>query len=297
MERVEIVEVSPRDGLQNEAEVWPVAARLTLIDHIVAAGFRRLEAASFVNPQKVPQMAGAEEMMAGAASRPDARFIALALNRRGVERALAAGAKEINFVLAASDSFAIRNSGAPGEALVEALAEAVALANAAGARVSATISVAFGCPFEGEIPPARVTALCAAAARAGVFEVALADTIGVAVPTAVRAAFAEAAGVVGPDVALRAHFHNTRNTAVANAVAAYEAGVRTLDGSLAGIGGCPFAPGAAGNVASEDLVYCFERMGISTGIDLERAIAAARFIAQTLGRPTPGMLSRAGGFP
>ncbi len=293
---VELVEVSARDGLQNEPEILSTAQKLELIARSVASGLRRLEVASFVNPRKVPQMADAAEVMAGLPPSDGVTYIALALNRRGFERAAEAGAKEVNFVLSASEAFALRNSGAPALGLVDALGVITGLAGAAGIRVSATISTAFGCPFEGEIPADRVIDLVRRAADAGVFEIALADTIGVGVPSQVRDLFARA-GAIAPKIQLRAHFHNTRNTALANALAAVEAGVTVIDGSLAGVGGCPFAPGAAGNVPTEDLVYMFERMGIATGVNLDRAIETARFIGAALGKATPGMVSRAGGFP
>lgn len=293
---IELVEVSARDGLQNEPELLSTEQKLEMIARAVASGFRRMEVASFVNPKKVPQMADGAEVMAGLPKGDDVTYIALALNRRGFERAAEAGACEVNFVLAASDSFSMRNSGAPMLGLVEALAEVTELAVPANIRVSATISVAFGCPFEGETPAARVIDLVRRAGDAGVFEIALADTIGVGVPAQVRDLFSRARSAA-PKAQLRAHFHNTRNTALANALAAVETGVSVIDGSLAGIGGCPFAPGAAGNVPTEDLVYLFERMGWPTGIDLERAIETARFIGAALGKQTPGMVSRAGGFP
>ena len=293
---IELVEVSARDGLQNEPEILSTEQKLEIVARSVASGLRRLEVASFVNPKKAPQMADAAEVMAGLPRNDGVTYIALALNRRGFERAAEAGAREVNFVLTASDTFAMRNSGAPMQALVDALAEIMPLAGAAKIRVSATISTAFGCPFEGEVSADRVTDLVRRAAGTGVFEIALADTIGVGVPSQVRDLFAKACAVA-PGVQLRAHFHNTRNTALANALAAVEVGVEVIDGSLAGIGGCPFAPGAAGNVPTEDLVYMFERMGIATRVNLDRAIATARFIGATLGKATPGMVSRAGGFP
>ncbi|MDZ4777216.1 MAG: hydroxymethylglutaryl-CoA lyase [Alphaproteobacteria bacterium] len=296
MNAVELVEVSARDGLQNEPEHLSTEQKLELISRSVAAGLRRMEVASFVNPKKVPQMADAAEVMAGLPKNDGVTYIALALNRRGFERAAEAGAREVNFVLAASDAFAMRNSGAPMLGLVDALTEVTALATGANIRVSATISVAFGCPFEGEAPAETVNDLVRRAADAGVFEVALADTIGVGVPSQVRELFGKAKASA-PQVQLRAHFHNTRNTALANALAAYECGVKVIDGSLAGVGGCPFAPGAAGNVPTEDLVYLFERMGISTGVDLAGAIDTAKFIGAALGKVTPGMVSKAGGFP
>lgn len=295
-EKLELVEVSPRDGLQNEPDIVSTENKLELINRILGAGFRRLEAASFVNPKKVPQMADGDAVFAGLPKRNDVTFIALALNLRGVERAIAAGAKEINYVFCASDGFSIRNNGGTVEETFRVWPEVARTAFAGGARLSATISTAFGCPFDGEVSVARVVAVAELCAQQDIFELALADTIGVAAPSDVHERFRaikEAAG----GVQLRAHFHNTRNTALANAVAAVEEGVRVLDGSLGGIGGCPFAPGAAGNVPTEDMLYMLNRMGFDTGVDLGSAIDTAQFIAGVLGRKTPGMVSRAPKWP
>jgi hydroxymethylglutaryl-CoA lyase len=295
--KLELVEVSPRDGLQNEPEILGTETKLALIERILSAGFRRLEATSFVNPKKVPQMADAEAVFAGLPRREDATFIALALNARGLERAIAAGAKEVNYVFCASDGFSVRNNGATVADTLKVWPDVVARARDAGVRLSATISTSFGCPFDGEVPIAQLVGVAEQVGREEPFELALADTIGVAAPSDVRERFAAVGAAIPPRVQLRAHFHNTRNTALANAVAAVEQGVTILDGSLAGVGGCPFAPGAAGNVPTEDLVYMFERMGFDTGIDLEKAIEAALFIAGALNKETPGMVSRAGPFP
>jgi hydroxymethylglutaryl-CoA lyase len=295
-EKLELVEVSPRDGLQNEPDIVSTENKLALIDRIVAAGFTRLEAASFVNPKKVPQMADGDAVFAGLPKRDDVTFIALALNLRGVERALAAGAKEINYVFCASDGFSIRNNGGTVDETFRVWPEVAAAAKAGGARLSATISTAFGCPFDGEVFIERLVAVAELCANQDIFELALADTIGVAAPSDVRERFRAIKDVTN-GVQLRAHFHNTRNTALANAVAAVEEGVRVLDGSLGGIGGCPFAPGAAGNVPTEDLAYMFARMGFDTGVDLDKAVDAAKFIGGVLGRQTPGMVSRAPKWP
>ena len=296
-EKLELVEVSPRDGLQNEPDIVPTESKLALIDRIVTAGFRRLEAGSFVNPKKVPQMADGDAVFAGLPKRKDVTFIALALNLRGVERAVAAGAKEINYVFCASDGFSIRNNGGTVEETFEVWPEVAAAAKSGGARLSATVSTAFGCPFDGEVPVARVVRVAERCMAQDIFELALADTIGVGSPYDVHERFSALKSSAPPHIQLRAHFHNTRNTALANAVAAVEEGVRVLDGSLGGIGGCPFAPGAAGNVPSEDLLYMFNRMGFDTGVDLDGAIDAAQFIGGVLGRKTPGMVSRAPKWP
>jgi hydroxymethylglutaryl-CoA lyase len=295
-EKLELVEVSPRDGLQNEPGIVSTENKLELIRRIVGAGFQRLEAGSFVNPKKVPQMADGDAVFAGLPRRNDVSFIALALNVRGVERALAAGAREINYVFCASDGFSIRNNGGTVEETFRVWPEAAHKARAGGARLSATISTAFGCPFDGEVSIDRVVAVAEMCAQQDIFELALADTIGVASPKDVHERLRAIKGVTA-GLQLRAHFHNTRNTALANAVAAVEEGVRVLDGSLGGIGGCPFAPGAAGNVPTEDLLYMFNRMGFDTGIDLDAAIETAQFIGGVLGRPTPGMVSRAPKWP
>ncbi len=296
-EKLELVEVSPRDGLQNEPDIVSTENKLALIQRIVSAGFRRLEAGSFVNPKKVPQMADGDAVFAGIEPRSDVTYIALALNLRGVERALAAGAKEINYVFCASDGFSVRNNGGTVEETFRVWPEVAEAAKRGGARLSATVSTAFGCPFDGEVPVARVVEVAERCVAQDIFELAIADTIGVAAPSDVHERFRAVKAAVPARIQLRAHFHNTRNTALANAVAAVEEGVRVLDGSLAGIGGCPFAPGAAGNVPSEDLLYMFNRMGFDTGIDLDAAIEAAHFISDVLGRKTPGMVSRAPKWP
>lgn len=296
-DKLELVEVSPRDGLQNEPEIVSTENKLELINRIVGAGFRRLEAGSFVNPKKVPQMADGDAVFAGLPKRDDVRFIALALNLRGVERALAAGATEINYVFCASDGFSIRNNGGTVEETFRVWPEVAAAAKTGGARLSATVSTAFGCPFDGEVAIERVVAVAEMCAHQPIFELALADTIGVAAPSDVHARFKAVKAAIPAGIQLRAHFHNTRNTALANAVAAVEEGVRVLDGSLGGIGGCPFAPGAAGNVPTEDLLYMFTRMGFDTGVDLDKAIETAQFIGGVLGRKTPGMVSRAPKWP
>ena len=296
-EKLELVEVSPRDGLQNEPDIVSTENKLDLIRRIVDAGFRRLEAGSFVNPKKVPQMADGDAVFAGVAAREDVTYIALALNPRGVERALAAGAKEINYVFCASDGFSIRNNGGTVEETFAVWPEVAAAAKAGGARLSATISTAFGCPFDGEVPVKRVVQVAERCVSELIFELALADTIGVGAPSDVHERFKAVKAITPRDVQLRAHFHNTRNTALANAVAAVEEGVRVLDGSLGGIGGCPFAPGAAGNVPTEDLLYMLARMGFDTGVNLDRAVETARFLGGVLGRQTPGMVSRAPKWP
>jgi hydroxymethylglutaryl-CoA lyase len=293
---IEIVEVGPRDGLQSEPEVLPTATKLELINRLVASGLKRLEVASFVNPKRVPQMADAEAVLAGLPKVPGVQYVGLVLNRKGFDRALAAGCTEMGLVTAATNSFSERNQGATTEELIRTIEEIAPLAREANVRMQVTLSTAFGCPFEGEVPAARVVEICQRLARSKPLEIALADTIGVAVPSQVSALVEQVKQVVG-DVAIRCHFHNTRNTAVANAYAAVVAGVSTLDASVGGVGGCPFAPNATGNVGTEDLVYMLSRAGYDTGIDLTKLIETAKWLGEQRGKPVPSMVSKAGGFP
>jgi hydroxymethylglutaryl-CoA lyase len=293
---VEIVEVGPRDGLQNETAVFGTAAKVEFINRAVAAGIRRIEVASFVSPKRVPQMADAEDVLKALPQRAGVHYIGLVLNRRGYERAKAAGVGEIGMAVVASDTFNERNQGATTAESVAAWLDIARAAQAAGIRAQITISAAFGCPFEGEVPVARVVELARRVAEAGPTEIALADTIGVGVPSQVTELLGAVRAAV-PGVPLRCHFHNTRNTGLANAYAAVEAGVGALDASIGGIGGCPFAPAATGNIPTEDLLYMLARMGVATGIDLEALIATGRWLQDRLGRPVPGMLVKAGSFP
>jgi hydroxymethylglutaryl-CoA lyase len=294
--RIEIVEVSPRDGLQNDPAELSTGDKVELVDRALAAGLRRMEVTSFVNPARVPRMADAEAVLAGLAERPGLRRIGLVLNRRGLERALRTRLDEINVVVVASDTFSQRNQGMPAAETVATFHQVARDAKAAGLGVSVTIATAFGCPFEGEVAPATIERLVGEVATAEPDEIALADTIGVASPRDVTRLFTLAAAAA-PGIRLRAHFHNTRNTGLANAYAAVECGVRVLDASLGGIGGCPFAPAATGNIPTEDLVYMLDRMGIETGVDLGAAVAASRWLEDKLGHPVPGLVGRAGPFP
>ena len=296
-EHIEIVEVGPRDGLQSESQVLPTATKIDFIRRLSAAGLRRIEVASFVNPKRVPQMADAEEVLAALAPLQAAhRFIGLVLNRKGFDRARDAGCGEVGMAIAASESFSQRNQGCSVEEGLAAWLEIAHLAREAGMRAQLTISTAFGCPFEGEVPVERVLRLAERAAAGSPVEIAVADTIGVAVPTQVGDLLRQLRTAI-PATRLRAHFHNTRNTGLANAYAAVEAGVRTLDASCGGIGGCPFAPAATGNIPTEDLVYMLHRMGMATGIDLPALLDTSRWLQNTLEHAVPGMLVKAGIFP
>jgi hydroxymethylglutaryl-CoA lyase len=294
---VDIVEVGPRDGLQSEPGVFPTAARIEFIRRALAAGLRRVEVASFVSPKKVPQMADAEVVMQGLGAPPSGvHFIGLVLNRKGFERALAAGCNEIGMAVVASDTFNRRNQGVSTDESIAAWLDIARAAEQAGIRAQVTVSAAFGCPFEGEIAVERVVDVAKRLAEARPFEIALADTIGVGVPAQVTEIISRVREAV-PGIPLRCHFHNTRNSGYANAFAALQAGVRALDSSLGGIGGCPFAPAATGNIATEDLLYQLHRAGYRTGVSLDAAIEAGKWLQEQLGRPVPGMLVKAGGFP
>ena len=293
---VEIVEVGPRDGLQSEPGVVPTAIKVEFIGRAIAAGLRRVEVASFVNPSRVPQMADAEEVLKALPRLEGVFYVGLVLNRRGFERAAAAGCNEIGMAVVASDTFNRRNQGVSTDESIAAWLDIAAAARRAGIRPQVTVSAAFGCPFEGEVAVERVVEIARRVAEAGPNEIALADTIGVGVPAQVTEIVEKVREAV-PGVSLRCHFHNTRNTGLANAYAAVQAGVATLDASLGGIGGCPFAPAATGNIPTEDLLYMLHRSGYETGVSLEAAIATGQWLQEQLGRPVPGMLVKAGVFP
>jgi len=286
--KVTICDVGPRDGLQNEPEVFPAATRAELVNRLAAAGLPRVEAASFVSPERVPQMAGAEEVVAAIEARPGTEYSGLILNERGFERLRRTQLDRVNCTLAATETFNRRNANAT---LDEAVARTTAILERSDRPTTVTISVAFGCPFEGEVDPGRVVDL---AARLPTDEVVLADTIGVATPGQVKSLMARVGGL-GRRVG--GHFHNTRNTGFASSWAAFEAGATVLDASVGGLGGCPFAPRATGNVATEDLVYLLGREGVQTGIDLDALIRVTEWLERLLGRQLPGQLYRAGVFP
>ena len=293
---IDIVEVGPRDGLQNDPVLIDTAVKLEFIDRLIESGVKRMEAASFVNPKLVPAMADSDAVM-DRVDRSKCAFIGLALNERGMRRAIEAGCDEINFVMVASEGFGKANQNATPEETADLLDRIAVLAHDASIPLSATISVAFGDPFDGAVDPNRVAMLAARAEAAGAVEIALGDTIGVATPWDVRAA-ADAVRAAAPKARLRLHFHNTRNTAIANVYAAAESGVEVIDASCGGIGGCPFAPKATGNVATEDVVYLLEKGGYSTGIDLDAMIKTARWLEETaLKHPVSSALAKAGGFP
>ena len=291
---IQIVEVGPRDGLQNEATVLDTATKVDFINRCVDAGVQRIEVASFVNPKRVPQMADAEAVLEQL--EPDAAsYIGLVLNERGFERARSTAVDEVNLVVMVTDTFSQKNQAMTTAEAIAAVEAIAPRARAAGLPVSVTLSASFGCPYEGEVEVSRLVDVATQVAAAGIDELAIADTIGVAVPCDVHRRISAVRDAV--EVPLRVHVHNTRNTGYASALAAADAGVAVLDASLGGIGGCPFAPRATGNIATEDLVFALERSGYDTGLDLDALCRASDWLAEQLGRPTPGLVAKAGGFP
>jgi hydroxymethylglutaryl-CoA lyase len=295
--RVEIVEMSPRDGLQNEETVLSTEDKVELVERAVRAGARRIEVTSFVNPSRVPQMADADELMAALPRREGVSYAGLVMNQRGLDRALAGDVDEVDVVVVATDTFCRRNQGMTTAESVVTAGDLVAQAREAGKVTTVTVGASFGCPFEGEVSLDRLREVLRRVVDAGPDELALADTIGVGVPSEVTARLGVARGVAGEAMPLRLHLHDTRHTGVANAVAAVAAGVTTLDASIGGAGGCPFAPSATGNVATEDLVYLLDRTGIECGLDLGAVTEAAGWLEERLGKRLPGAILRAGGFP
>jgi hydroxymethylglutaryl-CoA lyase len=293
---IEIVEVGPRDGLQNEKTILSLAIKVEFVERSIASGVRRIEVGSFVNPMKVPQMAGTDELVAMLPRRDDVTYIGLVMNRRGLDRALNAGIDEIGAVCVATDTFAMRNQGQQSDESVTVAIDLVREAIAAGRSGQVTIGAAFGCPFEGEVDQDRVATIARRIAEANPREIALADTIGVAVPAHVDSLVRCVAEAIDP-IPVRVHFHNTRNTGLANVWVAVGAGAKVVDSSLGGLGGCPFAPKAAGNVPTEDVVYMLERSGVATALDLDRLIDANCWLSGIMGGPLRGMVSHAGNFP
>jgi hydroxymethylglutaryl-CoA lyase/(R)-citramalyl-CoA lyase len=292
--RITVCDVGPRDGLQNDRVTLEPARRAELVDRLAATGLPRIEAVSFVHSARVPQMAGAEEVMELIQRRDGVVYAGLVLNERGYDRLRTTGLEEAHVAFAATESFNERNQGAPVERSLGDALRIVARGREDGVRVTATLAVAFGCPFEGRVDPGRVLGLAARLAEAGVDEIVFADTVGVGVPRQVVHLVSEGKGLGVP---VGVHLHNTRNTGFANAWAAVESGAGVLDASVGGLGGCPFAPRATGNIATEDLVYLLHGQGVETGVDLDALLGVAEWLEGVLGRPLPGQLYRAGTFP
>ena len=293
---VSIIEVGPRDGLQSEPEILSTSVKLEFIRRAIDAGIRRMEVTSFVHPKRVPQMADAEDVIRGLPDRDDVIYIGLVLNKKGFERARDVNIDEIGMAVVASDTYNQRNQGVPTSESIKAWLEMSAAARAAGMRANVMVSSAFGCPFEGEVPIARILEIVKQIVDGEPVELGIADSIGVAVPSQVTDLLGAVQEIV-PDLPIRCHFHNTRNTGLANAQAALEAGVASLDASIGGIGGCPFAPAATGNIPTDDLLYMLDRSGVQSGVSLEKIIEASNWLQEQLGRGVPAMLPKAGIFP
>lgn len=294
--KISIVEVGPRDGLQSEPEIFSTASKAEFIRRAIDAGIKRLEVASFVNPKKVPRMADAEALLAELPLLDDVSYIGLVMNERGLDRALETPVHEVGMIIVSTDTFNIRNQGVPTDESVKVWLKIAERAKANGKLAGVTISSAFGCPFEGEVSPARIVEIAKRVLEAEPLELGIADSIGVAVPNQISDLLGMLQDEVG-SVPLRCHLHNTRNTGLANAQAAVDAGVVSLDASIGGIGGCPFAPAATGNIPTDDLLYMLSRSGVDTGVSLDKIIATSEWLEEQLGRPVPALLPKAGGFP
>ncbi len=294
---VTLVEVVPRDGLQNEATLFSTEDKVAIIEGAFAGGLRRIEVCSFVNPKRVPQMADAEAVLAKLSNKVFDEAIGLVLNERGLDRALKTPLQEINYVVVVTETFSQKNQGVSVSENLLTAKKVVERASNADLRVSITLSAAFGCPFEGEVAVSRLVEIAREVGSYMPFEIALADTIGAATPADVQRRIEAVREVLDPTIQLRCHFHNTRNTGIANAWAAIESGVTQLDASLGGVGGCPFAPNATGNIPTEDLLYMVERSGFSTGVDMRALFPLIELLQSRLGKVVPGLLSRAGVFP
>tara|TARA_B100000161_G_scaffold247782_1_gene204212 strand:+ start:731 stop:1633 length:903 start_codon:yes stop_codon:yes gene_type:complete len=293
---VTVMEVSPRDGLQNEDVLVSTAQKLQLIDHALASGSKRIEVTSFVHPQRVPQMADAEAVCAGLPQRSDVRYTGLILNELGYRRLRETRLDEAGLVVPVTDTFGERNQGQRVADAVAMAREVIRDGQQTGFPVQVTLAVAFGCPFEGEVPLTNLMAAAETLLEAGPVEIALADTIGVGVPWQVQQTF-EALSKLAGDVPLRAHFHDTRNTGIGNAFASLLAGVATLDASIGGIGGCPFAPNASGNIATEDLIYMLNRSDVAHDLAMQPLLDGAAWLEPILGKQLPSMLTKAGDWP
>ena len=293
---ITLVEVGPRDGLQSEPEILTTDSKALFIERAIDAGIRRLEVASFVHPKRVPQMADAEALIERLPNHDDVSYIGLIMNERGLDRALETKIDEIGMVIVSTDTYNRKNQGVDTDESVRVWGEIARRAQQNGLRANIMISSAFGCPYEGEVKVERIVELAKRVIEADPAELGIADSIGVAVPTQVTELLGRIGEVIG-DLPLRCHFHNTRNTGLANAQAAVESGVTYLDASIGGIGGCPFAPAATGNIPTDDLLYMLDRSGVETSVSLEKIIEVSRWLEQELGRDVPALLPKAGIFP
>ena len=296
MKKIELVDVGPRDGIQSQSTIVSTSDKIELISRLADSGVKRIEVASFVNPKRVPQMADVELLIESLPKIKETKYIGLVLNEKGLERALDTDLDEINCATVTTDTFCQRNQGKTSQEMMNALGRMTTIAKKKNRFFGVTIAAAFGCPFEGEVDPTKVLEIAKNLIGLGVDEISIADTIGVAVPTQVTDLVYRLKSIIG-EVPLRLHFHNTRNTGIGNVYAAAEAGVRIFDSSCGGLGGCPFAPGATGNVGTEDVLYLFERMGYQTSISMAKLIETSKWLGEVMGQEMPAMLNKAGSFP
>ncbi len=296
MSKVSILEVGPRDGLQSEPEILPTEIKKEFITRTINAGIKNIEVTSFVHPKKVPQMADAEKLVESLPDRDDVTYIGLIMNQRGFERARDCGIDEVGMVIVSTDTYNMKNQNVVTQQSIDNWLDIASSAKSAGIRTSVVIACSFGCPYEGEVDPEHVASIAEQILKGEPDVIGLADSVGVAVPNQVKTTFALIKDLA-PTIPLRTHLHNTRNTGLANAAAAVEAGVTIIDASTGGIGGCPFAPKATGNIPTDDLLYMLDRSGIETGVNLKEIVKTTDWLENQLGRSVPAMVPKAGIFP
>jgi hydroxymethylglutaryl-CoA lyase len=294
--KVSILEVGPRDGLQSEPEILPTEVKKEFITRTINAGIKNIEVTSFVHPKKVPQMADAEKLVESLPDRDDVNYIGLIMNQRGFERARDCGIDEVGMVIVSTDTYNMKNQNVVTQQSIDNWLDIASSAKSAGIRTSVVIACSFGCPYEGEVDPEHIASIAEQILKGEPDVIGLADSVGVAVPNQVKTTFALIKDLA-PTIPLRTHLHNTRNTGLANAAAAVEAGVSIIDASTGGIGGCPFAPKATGNIPTDDLLYMLDRSGIETGVNLKEIVKTTDWLETQLGRPVPAMVPKAGIFP
>ena len=294
--KVSILEVGPRDGLQSEPEILPTEVKKEFITRTINAGIKNIEVTSFVHPKKVPQMADAEKLVESLPDRDDVNYIGLIMNQRGFERARDCGIDEVGMVIVSTDTYNMKNQNVVTQQSIDNWLDIASSAKSAGIRTSVVIACSFGCPYEGEVDPEHIASIAEQILKGEPDVIGLADSVGVAVPNQIKTTFALIKDLA-PTIPLRTHLHNTRNTGLANAAAAVEAGVSIIDASTGGIGGCPFAPKATGNIPTDDLLYMLDRSGIETGVNLKEIVKTTDWLETQLGRPVPAMVPKAGIFP
>jgi len=296
MTKISILEVGPRDGLQSEPEIIPTEVKKEFITKTIDAGIKKLEVTSFVHPKKVPQMADAEQLVESLPDRDDVTYIGLIMNQKGFERARDCGIDEVGMVIVSTDTYNMKNQNVVTQESIDNWLNIANEAKSAGIRTSVVIACAFGCPYEGEVDPEDIASIAEKVLQGEPDVFGLADSVGVAVPSQITETFS-LIKQMAPSIPLRTHLHNTRNTGLANAAAAVEAGVSIIDSSTGGIGGCPFAPKATGNIPTDDLLYMLDRSGIETGVDLRKVVETTEWLEGQLGRAVPAMVPKAGIFP